>query len=629
MRKQILSIITMLFATLTANTQTLVSENVFKDITTQQSVLDTRRSRPTPAGKYRQKGKPIVFYIGDSTVRNGTNGDGWNQEWGFALFAQEWLDEDKVVVENHGVGGLSSRTYYNQEWAKVKAAIQEGDYVVIDFGHNDSGSLWDYRSTISGTGTAEDTTMVVINRQGVEETVYSFGQYLRFFIDETIALGATPIICSLTPRADLTTGKAKVGESYRIWGQTIAEEKGIAFIDLNKYAVEMYNKFSTWKVNQLYHGGNLHTNLLGAWHNAYAHALSIAENESNPLRQYLKETLPAKLNIKRTDNQPYTFTVGGSGTSARDVYRSGQWGLIYNTIEEGDTVKLHFGESELASITNDGELGCIQSAKDSVVAVQMTATGRWATVGTYGWYIRYFMNDIEEKGAIGVLVNDINTPPSVETWNKELTKADPQLFLLYTAKQSANVTIEKASSTTDLANYCYIKGGAATITTLADNITVVNANKTTSTINLDKRTNTHDICITLNNGNTMKAGDIITFAVSTDGTTTIDGAVSMNNKAHTNATNAVINNTGTDKTLIYTIQEGDEICGRQTFYVKGYSKTVSKIAYISITRPETTAIRNVSSGTPEHAIIHKICINGKLIINVDGSQYNTSGMRIR
>ena len=51
----------------------------------------------------------------------------------------------------------------------------------------------------------------------------------------------------------------------------------------------------------------------------------------------------------------------------------------------------------------------------------MSSTSRYETVYSYGWYIHYFLNDIKEKGAIGVLVNDeASTPDKVKQWNTTL-----------------------------------------------------------------------------------------------------------------------------------------------------------------------------------------------------------------
>ncbi len=417
----------MLMGVMTANAQTLVNETVFKDITMLENVRNTRTKRPSPAGKNRKEGKPVAFYVGDSTMRNGTNGDGWNGEWGWGLFAQEWFDENELVVENHALGGTSSRTYYNYEWPTVKKGIKPGDYVVISFGHNDSGKLWEKRSTIGGTSKTD--SMVVTNDKGVQETIYSFGQYMRMYIDDVKALGATPILCSRTPRGGFTNGKLSIDTNYRQWCKTVAQEKGVSFIDQEGVANPMYNKFGEWKTTQFYQDyakqahGTLHTSLLGAWHMAYCAALSIAADKNNPLYPYLKDMTVPTLDIQRDGEKPYTFTVGGSKTSARDTFRSGQWGLVYNTLEKGDTVLIAFGENELASQTGDEELGCIAGADEQQAVVKMTKATRWELVGSYGWYIHYFVNDIQEKGAVAVLVNTVDeTPESVAGWNETLAK---------------------------------------------------------------------------------------------------------------------------------------------------------------------------------------------------------------
>ena len=122
---------------LNVEAQKIVDQNVFKDITTLAKVRSTRFLRPSPAGKLRKEGKPVAFYIGDSTMRTNSNGEGWNGQWGFGLFAQEWFDDNELVVENHALGGTTSVTFYDNEWPTVKKGIREGDFVVIDFGHND------------------------------------------------------------------------------------------------------------------------------------------------------------------------------------------------------------------------------------------------------------------------------------------------------------------------------------------------------------------------------------------------------------------------------------------------------------------------------------------------------------
>ncbi|MBQ8127422.1 MAG: hypothetical protein IJ176_03380 [Prevotella sp.] len=392
---------------LTTSGQAVVSENVFKDITTLSAVRNTRFARPSPAGKLRKSGKPVAFYVGDSTMRTNSDGQGWNGQWGFGLFAQEWFDEDELVVENHALGGTTAETYYKNEWAKVKSGIKAGDFVVIDFGHND-------------------------------KNVDTFAQYIRKYIDDVRALDATPILCSRTPRC--SNGKPSADKTYRPRGMAIAQEKGVAYIDLEAEAIPMYEGFGTWKTTQMYHDGKLHTSLLGAWHNAYAHAKAIDADEGNPLRTYLKDVMPAKMDVSRLPDEHLTFTCGGDDTSARGTFRSGRWALLYNTLEKGDTVLFCFGANELKSTTSGSELGCLQTADDKNEVQKMATASRWETVYSYGWYVHYFLNDVKEKGAVGVLVNEEGvTPDKVAGWNETLATRHGVTLRRVTASGIADV----------------------------------------------------------------------------------------------------------------------------------------------------------------------------------------------
>lgn len=401
----------------------LVDGPVFKDISVRASARATY-ARPNPAGSTRKEGKPVVFYLGDSTTRNGSAGNGGiGGQWGWAFFAQEFIDSTKAVCENHALGGTSARTFYRTQWPNIKTGVKAGDFVVLGFGHNDGGNNWDTRSAISGYD--PDETKQVTNSAGEQETVYTFGQYLRFFVNEIRALGATPVLCSMTARGSFNDdGTAALNTSHRAWTKAVAEEMGVSFIDLGLKAQKYYTEYGRWKVAQFFcNDGSLHTGLRGAWENAWYHALCIYEDESNPLHAYVVNPTQPKLDITRTAGQHYTFTVGGSETtSARDCYRSGDWHLVYNTIEKGDTVKMMFGKSELMSQVKDGELGCLEGSDDNLQNVTSLITNRHEFIGSYGWYIHYFANDVLEKGGVPVLVTSADAPVEIVKWNAEVAE---------------------------------------------------------------------------------------------------------------------------------------------------------------------------------------------------------------
>src|SRR5438105_1400081 len=94
---------------------------------------------------------PTLFIVGDSTVKNGTRGQ---QGWGDPIIAL--FDKGKIKVENHAIGGRSSRTFQTEgRWDKVLAVARPGDFVLVQMGHNDGGPLDDTaraRGTLRGTG---------------------------------------------------------------------------------------------------------------------------------------------------------------------------------------------------------------------------------------------------------------------------------------------------------------------------------------------------------------------------------------------------------------------------------------------------------------------------------------------
>ena len=92
---------------------------------------------------------PTLYIIGDSTVKNGTAG---LMGWGDPLALS--FDSKRIHIVNRARGGRSSRTYRTEGlWDKVLAEIKPGDYVLMQFGHNDGGSIASSpRASLKGTG---------------------------------------------------------------------------------------------------------------------------------------------------------------------------------------------------------------------------------------------------------------------------------------------------------------------------------------------------------------------------------------------------------------------------------------------------------------------------------------------
>ncbi|WP_202406167.1 rhamnogalacturonan acetylesterase [Hufsiella ginkgonis] len=216
------------------------------------------------------KSKPTIFLIGDSTVKNGQD-TGSNGQWGWGHYLGDWFDSTKVKVVNNALGGTSSRTYRTTgPWNKVLPDIKPGDYVIMQFGHNDASGIDEparARGTIKGNGDESQEIDNPITKK--HETVYSYGWYLRKYIEEIKAKGATPIVCSLIPRNNWKEGKVnRATEGYGKWAMEAAAQGGAYFVDLNGIIADKYDKQGPEMVKSYFASDNLHTVEAGARMNA-------------------------------------------------------------------------------------------------------------------------------------------------------------------------------------------------------------------------------------------------------------------------------------------------------------------------------------------------------------------------
>lgn len=233
--------------------------------------------------------KPTLFLIGDSTVRNG-RGDGAGGQWGWGEPLVARFDPAQLNVVNRAVGGLSSRTFLTQgHWTRVRHLLKPGDFVVMQFGHNDSGPLNDTsraRGTIKGTGGESETIENLLTRQS--EVVHSYGWYLRRFIRETRERGATPIVCSLVPRKTWKEGKiVRATDGYGGWARQVAEQEGCGFVDLNELIAARYEAMGPEAVEPLFADAHTHTSRAGAELNAQLVVQGLQQLSGQPLGPYL------------------------------------------------------------------------------------------------------------------------------------------------------------------------------------------------------------------------------------------------------------------------------------------------------------------------------------------------------
>ena len=147
--------------------------------------------------------------------------------WGWGSQIGNYFDASKITVLNRAIGGRSSRTFLTEgRWTNVLNELKPGDFVILQFGHNDGGGLTGNRGRGSLRGNG-DETQTITNSAGQVEEVHSYGWYLRKYIADTRAKGATAIVVSQIPRNIWKDGKVgREAERYGGWARAAAEQDG-------------------------------------------------------------------------------------------------------------------------------------------------------------------------------------------------------------------------------------------------------------------------------------------------------------------------------------------------------------------------------------------------------------------
>ncbi len=163
---------------------------------------------PSPAA-------PIgVWLIGDSTMADKPDPE-HNPERGWGQALPRFFD-DGAVVHNAARNGRSSRSFIaERRWDSVRTALRRGDYVLIQFGHNDQK--------------IDDST-----RYTNPYTTYR--ENLARFVAEARAVGATPVVFSPIVRRRFNAHGLLVDThgAYPLIARDVARDAGVAFVDLRR-----------------------------------------------------------------------------------------------------------------------------------------------------------------------------------------------------------------------------------------------------------------------------------------------------------------------------------------------------------------------------------------------------------
>lgn len=173
---------------------------------------------------FKSEQKLRIFMIGDSTMAN-KDVSGGKLERGWGMMLKNFFT-DNVIVNNHALNGRSSKSFIAEgHWQKVVEQIRPGDYVFIQFGHNDEKADT-LRHTDPGT---------------------SFDDNLRRFVNETRRKGGIPVLFNSVVRRTFADSKTAVEDddrrdnssNYLAEGDTLVDTHGAYLLSPRNVAVEL------------------------------------------------------------------------------------------------------------------------------------------------------------------------------------------------------------------------------------------------------------------------------------------------------------------------------------------------------------------------------------------------------
>ena len=158
---------------------------------------------------------PTIYLCGNSTVVD-QNEEPW-ASWGQMI--TRWFNEN-IAISNHAESGLSASTFIGGgRLDKIMATLKKGDYVIVEFGHNDQ------KEKRPGSG-----------------AYYNFSYNLKIFIDRVRSVGAEIIFCTPTQRRSFDTN-GKIRETHANYPEAmeaVAKRENVKVIDLHQMTRELF-----------------------------------------------------------------------------------------------------------------------------------------------------------------------------------------------------------------------------------------------------------------------------------------------------------------------------------------------------------------------------------------------------
>lgn len=185
-------------------------------------------------GFHYQEQRPVhIFMIGDSTMANKKHVTEPERGWGQML---QLFFTDKVKVSNHARNGRSSKSFLDEGlWQVILDSLRTGDYVIIQFGHNDQ---------------KDDTTRHT-------DPFSTYKSNLEKYVNETREKGAFPVLCTSIVRRkfDKQGNLVDTHVDYPVVTRLVAQEMNVPLLDLQERTKNLVSDMGPEKSKVLY----LHT----------------------------------------------------------------------------------------------------------------------------------------------------------------------------------------------------------------------------------------------------------------------------------------------------------------------------------------------------------------------------------
>ncbi len=431
-----------------------------------------------------------IYLAGDSTVKDYSAAGIYNGgkilsagSWG--EFLQNFFDENFVTVNNYAQGGRSTRSFLNEgKLDTIIKNIKAGDYLLIQFGHNDCANGASYyqerfaplytkdapaSSKSAGFPTVKptenmksETPSALVSQYGDKYYAWDCGAtykgYIQYYIDEALAKGAIPVVVSPVARLYYNGGTIKThhdanmtdyeptldylteNDAYVTACKEVYEEnkdKGVLYIDAFNLTKTMYEEAYTAcgsdanGIAVMDTGDKTHSNKTGGVIQAGLIAKFIQDSDIS-VSPYVIQ--PAKVYGEETSGE-YIFTIDKNGVFTakdKDLKENSYWTKTGQNLFDSIGGKETVPEKEVS----------LNFATDEAVAIYETNAAETFTDGVLSGV---YTNKSGVEFEASVYANSIQYYNSTAKYGTKINVGKP--LFSFTADKAANYTITTAAGT--------------------------------------------------------------------------------------------------------------------------------------------------------------------------------------